>query len=63
MTVNATELFEKRDPELEDDLGEDGDFSLPTLEVTEVSFAQTIECPMSHVDNVILSGKYDKKIV
>ena len=52
--VNATDLFERYlYAEEVDDVIE---ASLPTLEISEIEFGQTIECPLTLADNVILSG-------
>jgi DnaJ family protein C protein 11 len=54
MTVNATDLFERYMYGVEyDDVIES---TLPTFEVTEVSFAQTIEAPLTNTDKLVLAG-------
>lgn len=60
MTINATDLFERYlyDEEYDDVI----DSGLPTLEISEISFAQTIDCPITNADNVVISGKYGKII-
>lgn len=54
MTINATDLFERYlyDEGLNDYI----ESSIPTLEVSEISFDQTIEVPITNADNVTLSG-------
>lgn len=54
MTINATDLFERYlyDEEYDDVI----DSGLPTLEISEISFAQTIDCPITNADNVVISG-------
>jgi len=54
MTINATDLFERYlyDEGLNDYL----DSSIPSLEVSEISFSQTIEAPITNSDKVTLSG-------
>jgi len=54
MTINATDLFERYlyDEWLNDYI----DSSVPTLEVSEISFSQTIEAPLTNSDKVTLSG-------
>jgi len=56
MTVNCTDLFERYlyDEEFDDVI--DANSGLPSLEITEISFGQTVNCPLSNVDNVVLSG-------
>lgn len=54
MTVNATDLFERYlYDERYDDIIES---SFPVFEVTEVSFAQTVEAPLTNTDKVVLAG-------
>jgi len=54
MRVNATDLFERyMYDELYDDVIEP---SLPTLEITEISFAQTIEAPLTLTDKFVIAG-------
>ena len=54
MTINATDLFERYlyDEGLNDYI----DSSIPSLEVSEISFSQTIEAPITNSDKVTLSG-------
>jgi len=54
MTINATDLFERYlyDEGLNDYI----DSSIPNLEVSEISFNQTIEAPITNSDKVTLSG-------
>ena len=52
--VNATDLFERYLYEEEvDDVIE---HSLPSLEISEISFGQSIDCPLTLNDNVVLGG-------
>jgi hypothetical protein len=59
MTVNATDLFDRYlyDAEFDDVIDETG--ALPRIEVSEISFGQTIDCPITNSDNVVLSGEED----
>ena len=54
MTINATDLFERY--LYDEGLNEYIESTIPTLEVSEISFNQTIEAPISNSDNAILSG-------
>ncbi len=60
MTVNATDLFERYlyDAEFDDVMDDEGGAagSIPNLEVTEISFGQSINCPLTNRDNVVVSG-------
>eukprot|EP00095_Tigriopus_kingsejongensis_P005439 maker-scaffold224_size251237-snap-gene-0.18 protein:Tk05439 transcript:maker-scaffold224_size251237-snap-gene-0.18-mRNA-1 annotation:"-like protein subfamily c member 11" len=54
MTIDARDLFERYlyDEEFDDVI----ESSLPSLEISEISFGQTIDCPITNADNVVLSG-------
>ena len=54
MRVNATDLFERyMYDEIYDDVIPP---SLPSLKISEISFGQTIEAPLSLTDKLIISG-------
>ena len=54
MRVNATDLFERyMYDEIYDDVIEP---SLPSLEITEISFAQSIEAPLSNTEKCVITG-------
>ncbi len=60
--MNATDLFDRYlyESELDeaiDDLGGGLGGGVPSLEVTEISFGQTVDCPITNSDNVVLSGE------
>lgn len=56
MTIDATDLFERYlyEEEYDEFLGET---PIPTLEVSKISFGQTINCPLTNTDNIVLAGK------
>ena len=54
MTINATDLFERY--MYDEGLDEYIEQTIPTLEVSEISFSQTIEIPITNSDTTILSG-------
>jgi len=56
VAVNATELFERYGFDEELDPVLDAADSLPSIEVTEISFGQTVDCPLTDADNVCLGG-------
>ena len=54
MSINATELFERyHHDERYDDVIE---ATLPSIEVSQITFGQTIEAPLTNTDNLTLSG-------
>ena len=63
LSVNATDLFDRYNysPELDEAIdAEDaqGGIGIPSMEVTEIAFGQTIDFPLTNSDNVVLSGKH-----